>query len=55
MKMYKVWSKSDPRIIFVITCDSMDEAYKIAREHDPDACTAQMCTDEEAHQIQYGC
>ena len=55
MKMYKVWSKRDPRVIFCITCDSMDEAYAIAREYDSDACAAQACTEDEEHQIKYGC
>lgn len=55
MRLYKVWSKRNPKVIFCIECDSMDEAYAEARKYDPDATTAQACTENEVHQIKYGC
>lgn len=55
VKMFKVWSKRDPRVIFCIACETMDEAYAEARKYDLDATQAQMCTEDEAHQIKFGC
>lgn len=54
MKMYKVWS-ADRKIIFCVECESMDDAYAEIRKIDSKVTTAQACTEEERHQIKFGC
>ena len=48
--LYKLW-KSRSNAVYCINADSMDEAFKLVREVNPEVDTAQACSEDEANHL----